>query len=197
MTVVCALRDPAPGGGWWLGSDSLCHNGQWGWPSEPKWYLAKSGLAIGVSGTALALQVLREASMLPSHLGELGRFVAAGLGALGCKPKYDDGAGAPNHGFSALVCDGRELWMLDCAGCHTAVREDWCAIGSGGQYADGAYFALRGGLNRIRGDMDQAVLELMHDKPSVVVYCTLAAACAYDDCCGGEPWVHLHKPALL
>ena len=180
MTIICAYHD-GDTGEVWIGADSRVTGESFRFPiTATKWRIAKTGRhAIGMSGASRAAQLIR-------GLDEYALFKDAtprGIGDLIRSALRDDGflnqereSGPPRYECQCiLVVDGR-VYDFDTSGSVALIDEGqlW-ARGRGMDYALGAAHAMRR-VARFLAPID-------------VVKEAIAAACAYDLSCGGEPFI--------
>lgn len=181
MTIICAMRDPITGKVW-IGADSrTTESGNLLIPTVcRKWRIAKRGRhAVALAGWGRGCDVIRHADEEMLFGGDLTAMELSGrirnlLLADGFSRR--DGSGPVQiQAASLIVVDGR---LYDCddsfAVSEIADGQVW-ATGSGRGFALGAAHAMR------------HVADFL--APVDVIKGCVAAACAYDTACGGEPFV--------
>ena len=173
MTIICALRSQD---GVWIGSDSrVSKNSGFVCPAPfDKWAKTAEGILWGISGH------LRLASIIGTLPGV--KTVAQFSKALRDATKEDGWSAEGNkHGepcdwcFDVIAVIDGKVYEINGSGSVVDFEDNFCALGSGREFAYGAAFAL--------DDMD----------PEVIVRTAVESACKYDSSCG-EPIFVEHIP---
>jgi hypothetical protein len=176
VTIVCAIHEP--GVGTWIGSDRQETRG---WRRQflrgGKWVVG-AHWAVGVSGSAVLLDILAEepawlaADVTPRQFVKALRERVTADGWARAKDADDDG-GPPRYDGRLILASAREVWEVDAAmHCRQA---DAVFIGGGEEYAEGAAHALCG----MSGEK--------------ILKAALDAAIACHAGCGGDPFIQLLK----
>ena len=171
MTIICALR---ANGETWIGSDTQATEcGQRSVANVEKW-IVQDGFALGVCGALAFLNVLQEHAheIEPSWTGaRLWRWAVGHLTTFGVEPKKEPGV-APWVDCSLIFATTERVLQI-CAfgGVVDFSAGEFCARGSGDEYALGAAYAMQG------------------QKCEDVMKTAIKAAVFNDTGCGGEVWV--------
>lgn len=177
MTIICALR-AQPTGNTWIGSDTLATaGGEALQPKHQKWVLA-NGCALAVAGLNVFLTTINHFAeeLQPEWDGydvwQWARQKMLEIGVEGDKEKKSE---APWFGCSLIFATPSALTYIDSSGGAVDYSAgEFCARGSGDEYAQGAVFAAQGmGLKY----------------PEGLLKIGIEAACQFSTGCGGEPWI--------
>ncbi len=172
MTIIVAQKCKATGD-IWIGSDSRISSDGFIYPSyAQKWVPSHDGWWIGVCGSNRALNLVTE---YPAKWGGGNAFDTANsirdlLKEDGWN-EDDDKGGAPMFKNSYILASNLfGVWAVSSNFCVTNFHYEFCAEGSGHQYAYGAAFCAQG-------------------HPQHIIPVAIGAAIKYDADCGGDIFV--------
>ncbi len=174
MTIICALRQK---GCTWIGSDTQATLGDNRLHAiRNKWVLGE-GCALGVCGAAAFLTAFEhfDSEIRAEWDGyEVGRWTAGKIADLGTEP--DKGKGkAPWVDCSLLFATPRKLMSICATGGAVSYSiGEFCAQGSGDEYAQGAAFVAK---------------RLGEKEPMRILTLSIQAAMHFDTGCGGRVWI--------
>ena len=181
MTIVCAVREPA--GGVWIGSDSRV-TGSHGFiaPVTLKKWRQVGSLWVGICGHARLLQLVDQLAspprrpeewtpVPPTSATDLADLLRSRVREEGWKDESTKD-GPSDMGGTAIIVDKESVYELTPGGCLIDYGDEFCAAGSGCEYALGAWHATR----------DSAPRPLSMTK-------AIDAALRYDSSCGGQRWI--------
>ena len=167
MTIICAQRVE---GGVLIGSDSRVCKGSFVCPQgQSKWAATLGGLWVGWSGHLRSM-------LLTTDKGSVWDYVVAHRGRLrdDCWDVGETGNGGPaNYASDLIIVDKGRVFHVHGSGSIVDFGDNFCAEGSGHEYAYGAAYALRAENAELRMRM------------------AIEAACKYDTDCGGDVFIKL------
>ena len=180
MTIVCAVKDPA--GGVWIGSDSRVTGGH-GFiaPVTFKKWRQVGNLWVGVCGHARLFQLFGYPGPDPTA-ALFAEYLRERVRGEGWKDdERSTRGGPPDMGGGAIIVDKESVHELTPGGVLVDYGDELCAIGSGCEYALGAWSATRDPVPR----------------PLSMVK-AIDAAMRYDQDCGGQRWIiRVNAPDLF
>lgn len=168
MTIIVAQKCKMTGDVW-IGSDSRISSDGFIYPSPAqKWIVSHDEWWIGVCGAARALILVTE---YPDEWGGKDAFAVANsirrlLQNDGWNEQENKGY-APSYQSSYILASKLGVWAVSSNFCVTDFGYEFCAEGSGHQYAYGVSFCAQ-------------------DDPMHTIPMAIKAAIKYDADCGGE-----------
>jgi ATP-dependent protease HslVU (ClpYQ) peptidase subunit len=168
MTILVALRDAARGEVW-IGADSRAVSDRFIWPHGAQKILRVGEWRLGIAGTAMTARLIKDNAAVLAAMEtaeSIWDFIRDEYKRL--EFKADDAFGPRDYHQDMIAATASTVFH--CAGNGVVAEMDFAAIGSGDEFAYGAWHALRG-------------LTLA---PHGIVHAALEAACFFDAGCGGE-----------
>lgn len=173
MTIICALRS---NGDTWIGSDTQSTtSSERQQPQTPKWIIW-DGFALGVCGTLAFLCLFQEhvKEIQPDWSGvKLWRWAMDHLIAFGVEPEKKPGYSPWVDCSLIFATTGRVVSVCPAGGALDYSAGEFCARGTGDEYALGAAYAMGSHTT----------------KPEEIMTTAIEAAMLYDTSCGGKVWV--------
>jgi ATP-dependent protease HslVU (ClpYQ) peptidase subunit len=174
LTIICALKTHD---GVWIGADGrVCDDGKIVNDRVEKWCKNGHGLWLGIAGALRAINMAGTVfvnSEYPVHAIEGIRKLVEDDGW-----ESEPGKGPKSYDFTMMITDGKSIWEVAGDGSWVQHRDigDFVAIGSGADFAFGAYDGIVGWDEQAEGD-DIELKGLIGD--------ILRCACRRDTSCGG------------